>query len=320
MYAIGIDLGATNVRVALSDPDGHFLSNVKEITEKSGSLELIDQIGGMVDGVIHGSGAGLEEVVGIGIGSVGPLDIRRGTASPTNLPFGKIPLVGSISDRFHLPVYLLNDCNAAALGEKWFGIAGGRENFAYITLSSGVGGGVFVNGKLLLGKDGNAAEIGHFTIDMDQKLRCGCGKWGHWEAYCSGVNIPKFVGYWIAKMGWREEDSSIVALSRAGDLTAKCLFQMAQNDSLALKIVREIGRLNAIGFASIIDAYDPSLITVGGAIALNNEHLTLDPIREGVGEHARNALPEIMLTSLGSDVVLYGAAALALHHEEADEK
>ncbi len=315
MYAIGIDLGATNVRAVISRPDGDFLGELKESTIKDGPQALIDQTMGLVDRALGRSETGLKDVEGIGIGSVGPLDMKKGTVSPTNIPFKEIPIVESLSDRFHLPVYLLNDGMAAALGEKWFGIAKGEENFAYVTLSTGIGGGVYVDGRLLLGKDGNACEIGHLTIDKDQKLKCGCGRRGHWEAYCSGVNIPNFVRYWIEEKN--EKNSPIVEACRSGSLTSKYLFDRAKKkEPLALQIVEELGRYNAIGFADIINVYDPSLITVGGGLALNNERLILDPIRRRVGEYAVNGLPEITLTPLGDDVVLYGAVALAFHPEE----
>jgi glucokinase len=313
MHCIGIDLGATNVRAVLSDSDGNFLSELREETDKESPNSLIDQIVQLVERAIEG--VDLKDVERIGIGSVGPLDMKKGTISPTNIHFKDIPLVDSLSTRFDLQVSLLNDCGAAALGEKWFGSAKEEKNFIYVTLSTGIGGGVYVDGRLLLGKDGNAAEIGHLTIDMDQRLRCGCGRMGHWEAYCSGANIPNFVRYYVAKK--KGAKSPIVEASGSGTLTSKYLFDRAkENDPFALDIVEEMGRYNAMGFADLINAYDPALITVGGSLALNNEDLVLGPIKKHVGEHAWNRLPMIELTPLGDDAVLYGAVALALHPDE----
>jgi glucokinase len=202
------------------------------------------------------------------------------------------------------------------LGEKWFGDAKSIDNFVYVTLSTGIGAGAYVDNKLLLGKDGNACEVGHLVIDFEGRLQCGCGKWGHWEAYCSGRNIPNFARYWIKKRELEREDNPIVEVALSKKLTSKQLFDFAKKeDKLALEMVEEIGRLNAMGIANLINAYDPSLITVGGGLALNNEELILKPIQQWVGAYTRNRLPTIKLTSLKEKVVLYGTIARVFQNE-----
>jgi len=219
-----------------------------------------------------------------------------------------------------LPIYLLNDCISAVVGEKFFGAGKNHENLAYVTISTGIGGGVYVDGHLLMGEDRNAAEIGHFTIDHEEALLCGCGKRGHWQAYCSGKGIPDYVKLLLKEK--KPEELQGCLLQDANDrdrfdITARTLYDAAKaDDPICKDLVERIGVLNAIGFACVVDAYDPSLITVGGAITLNNTALVVDPIRQHVEEHTRNRAPDIIITPLGEDIVLFGALATVFHHSE----
>ncbi len=315
--AVGVDVGGTNIRVALGDERGRIIARISERTEKHRGPEGISrQIARNIRRLIERIGDG--RIEGIGIGSAGPLDLKRGgLMKPTNIPYDFVPLVEPLREEFDLPVYLLNDCSAAVVGERFFGAGKEHENLAYITLSTGIGGGIYVDGHLLIGKDGNATEIGHFTIDYEGRLLCGCGKRGHWEAYCSGNGIPNYVRLLLSEEDPDEVKDSLLMRKINGNLnllTAKILYDCAKaGDPLSLKLTDRIGVLNAIGFACVIDAYDPSLITVGGSIALRNESLVLSPIRKYVGEHARNRVPEIRITPLRDDVVLYGAIAMVFH-------
>jgi glucokinase len=175
-----------------------------------------------------------------------------------------------------------------------------------------------VNDLLLLGKMGNAHEIGHMVVDISGKMDCGCGGKGHWEAYASGANIPKFVYKILEEWSLTEiEKNSLIYkqyLNRM--LTAETIYREAEKgDKLALKIVNEINKYNIAGFENVINVYDPEIITVGGAIALKNKReLVLDPIIRGVNESKGvvTQKPIIELTPLGEDIVLLGAIALAL--------
>ncbi|MCX8171295.1 MAG: ROK family protein, partial [Candidatus Bathyarchaeota archaeon] len=306
--AIGVDLGGTNVRVALGDSDGRILEKVVERTEKDRGPEGVsEQIIRMIRTAIAEK-TDLKDVEGIGIGSAGPLDIKRGgLMKPTNLPFDFVPLIKPIEDEFGLPARLLNDCVAAVVGEKNFGLGKSHENLVYITISTGIGGGVYVDGHLLIGKDGNAHEVGHFTIDFEGRLTCGCGRRGHWEAYCSGNGIPRYSRLIIEEEGlMKVRGSQLIEDIRVkgySNLTAKTIYGYAKaGDDAAKIIVERIGILNAIGFACVIDAYDPSLITVGGSVTLNNPNLIINIVKRHVDKHARNRVPEITLTPLGEDI------------------
>jgi len=318
-FAFGVDLGGTNVRVVLGDDGGNIIARLSEKTEiKEGPEGVSRQIIRMIRS-IKVAGFKLEEAAGVGIGSAGPLDLKKGgLLKPTNIPYDFVPLVEPIRDALGLETRLLNDCSAAVMGERFFGAGRGIENLAYITISTGIGGGIYVDGHLLLGKDGNATEVGHFTVDYDGSLVCGCGRRGHWEAYCSGKNIPNYVELALKEKSPNDvERSSLSNMRRMGKVSAKALYMAAEKgDSLALQIVGEIGNLNAVGFACVNDAYDPELITVGGSVTLNNKRLVIEPIRRYISEHTRNRVPEIMVTPLGGDIVLYGALALILHRDE----
>jgi len=314
--AVCVDLGGTNVRVGLGDDEGRILAKVTEETEKKKGPEGISE---QIVRMIRSIRTEMEEIEGIGIGSTGPLDLRKGAlVKPAKIPFDFVPLVEPLANDFGLPIHLLNDCTSAVLGEKFFGSGKGHENLAYITISTGIGGGVYVDGHLLVGKDGNAAEIGHLTIDIEETLPCGCGKKGHWQAYCSGKGIPNYVKLLLEEKKPEELQGCLLmeAIERnQGKVTAKALYDAAKaGDAVSRDIVEKIGVLNAIGFACVIDAYDPSLITVGGAITLNSTTLVIAPIRQHVEEHTRNRVPEIIVTPLGEDVVLYGALATVFYH------
>jgi len=314
-FAVGVDLGATNVRVALGDENGRILARLSERTETDvGPKGISQQIIRMVRS-LQFEGFKPEKVKGVGIGSIGPLDLKRGgVVKPANIPFDFIPLVEPIKKAFGVPAYLLNDCTTAVIGEKEYGDGRNVQNLVYVTMSTGIGGGIYVDNHLLIGKDGNAHEIGHITIDFEGRLTCGCGKRGHWEAYCSAKNLPNYVQILLEGMDPKAVDKSLLMKSAKGNrhnITSKMLYDAAKaGDALSMEIVEKVGLLNAMGFASIINVYDPELITVGGTMTLKNTDLIMEPIKRHVHEYTINRAPEIMITPLGDDVVLYGALAM----------
>ena len=317
--AVGVDLGATNVRVALGGDDGTIFSQLKESTIKDRGPEGIsEQIIRMIRSLQPGK-EWISNLQGIGIGSAGPLDLKRGgLVNPTNIDYPFVPLVEPLQETFGLSTYLLNDGLSAAMGEKFFGSGKNHENLGYITISSGIGGGIFVDNHLLIGKDGNATEIGHFTIDFEGRLICGCGRRGHWEAYCSGIGMPNYAKLVYNDLLQENHDieSSLLNTVHGNwkEITSKMIFEAAKiKDKFSMEVVEKVGILNSIGFASVLDAYDPSLITVGGSLALKNENMVIKPIKSQIGKHAINRVPEIHITKLGDEVVLYGALALAFH-------
>lgn len=310
-FMVGVDIGGTNIRVALGDERGNIITRLSERTDKSSGPEgITHQIIRMIDSLkptnlIHS----------VGIGTAGPLDLKDGSiVNSPNIGFDYIPLVKPLEKELGVEVHLANDCVAGVVGEKEYGYGKKYVNLVYVTISSGIGGGVFVDNHLLIGKDGNAHEIGHITIDHAGRLTCGCGKKGHWEAYCGGANASNFIKLQLESKTPTEVESSLLYEVSGADLdrlSSKDLFESAtKGDELALEIVREMGRLNAIGFANITNAYDPDLVTVGGAIALANPNSVLTPIKQLIDQYSLNRIPKIRITKLGEDVVLYGALAV----------
>jgi glucokinase len=304
---VAVDIGATNIRVACGDESGINEKLQEETDKANGSDGVSSQIIRMI--------RELEEApTAVSIGSIGPIDRSRGMITNTpNYPFKDIRVVEPLRAAFGAPLEIMNDCSAGVLGEHVFGAGRETDNLFYVTMSTGLGGGAIVDGHSLSGKDGNAVEIGHLTIRPDSRIMCGCGCPGHWEAFSGGRNIPRFARTRLRGINWRR---SLLGDLCGGDpetITTKMIFDAAQQgDEHALMVVEEIGRVNAVGFANIVNAYDPELITVGGSIALNNPDLVLRPIERLISRHVINRVPRIMLTPLGEDVVLYGVLAAAM--------
>ena len=306
-FYAAVDLGATNVRVTYGDMTG-IRAKLMEPTDRGSAEGVVEQIIRMIRDL------GILEPAAIGVGSIGPLDIGAGCVVGTpNLPFKKIPVSEPLSEAFDTEVRIMNDCSTAVLGEQLFGAGKGMKNIVYVTLSTGLGGGALVDGHLLVGKDGNAVEIGHTVINPDSELVCGCGCMGHWEAYCSGKNIPSYAMALMRERGADDNKLFMESVQNPQGFTAESVFSAAAGgDPLALWIVQRIGDVNAVGFANIVNVFDPELITVGGAVALKNPDLILDPINENVDRYIVNKKPEIRITPLGQDAVLFGALALAI--------
>jgi len=315
---VAIDIGATWIRIAIADSDGKFLGKCKIRTLARGSpREFMENIISALKRML--SSENINEIYGIGIGSIGPLDIRRGVIlkSP-NIQIRDIPIVDFLQKKLGAPTYIVNDCTAGVIGEKFFGLGKKTDNLVYVTLSSGIGGGAIVDGNVLFGKDGNAVEIGHFVVDMERRLKCGCGGYGHWEAYTSGANIRKYVKLLILeKYGVDAYRESMLSKTPMDQISYEVLIECAKNmDHLALDVLNNVGRINAIGLANVINAFDPELITIGGSIALKNpKELIFEPILRNLDEYVINRVPRIKITELGEDIILYGALAIAMHPE-----
>lgn len=310
MSFIAVDIGATKIRVASGNRKGIHEKRVEATDRENGPRDVVTQIITMIRRLEESPRA-------IGVGSIGPLDLERGVIKNTpNYPFNRIPVAEPLRGEFGVPVRIANDCTAGVLGEHVYGAGRSVQNLFYVTFSTGIGGGAMVDGHLLVGKDGNAVEVGHLTIDPHSEMICGCGCPGHWEAYCGGMNIPRFARSLLRRGEWRGSLLDELCGGDTGALTTEKLFDAAKRgDEAALRVVNEIGMVNAVGLADIVNAYDPELVTIGGGVALNNPELILKPIQRHADNHVINRMPKIMITPLGEDVILYGALALALKAE-----
>jgi glucokinase len=210
--------------------------------------------------------------------------------------------VDPLGDEFGVPVRLANDCHAGVLGEVAFGAGAGCRDLVYITLSTGIGGGVVSGGRLVLGRDGNAAEIGHFHVDDTWNLPCGCGGTGHWEGYAAGRFLPRFFARWCKGAGQ--------PCPGAGNQSAAAIFSAARGgDPAARGFLGVLGEINGRGISDVIVAYDPSRVILDGSVILRNEDLILPYLLPHVDRFL--PLPEIRLTALDGLAPLLGASVLA---------
>jgi len=304
MY-IAIDIGATYLRVAIGKEK--ILEIIKERTKISNE-ELKNQIVSNIRKLVKKYNAKIES---IGVSSIGPLDMKRGIIiKPANLPVRNFKIVEILEKEFKVDAYLINDAISATIAEKFYGKGKNYENLVYVTISSGIGGGAIINGKLILGKDGNALEVGHMRVDLENRLKCGCGKYGHWEAYCSGKGIPNFVRY-LAK-NFRDSKKSKLYLATDGfkKLEAKHVFEFARVDKFSRYVVEEIGKINSVAISNLINLFDPEIIVIGGSVALNNKEFILEPIKKHLKESVFNRIPKITFTNLKENSLL-GAFLLA---------
>ena len=285
-FFLGVDVGATWTRALLVDETGRVLNKIK-IRTGVNPLEDVAQI--VADWHFDA----------VGVGSIGPLDLRSGwVVNSPNSPSRRFPLVEPLK-KLGRPVVVANDCVAAVWGEYVFRRS--VDNLVYVTLSTGVGVGAIVNGVLLLGKDGNAHELGHAVIDFRSKRRCGCGGRGHFEAFVGGANMPSFYQEVTGELPL--EPAEIFKRYRQGHEKTREFMELWL-DAMAA------------GIATVIAAYDPELLLFGGSIALNNWDIIAEELPRRLREYLGVREPTIALASFGDDEVAIGAAALAYRTPE----
>jgi glucokinase len=322
-YYAGVDLGATNLRAVVADGTGELLASRKRSTPRGPTgIAVTERILEALREACDDAGVDPGSLSAVGVGSIGPLDLAAGAVvDPANFPdsVDRIPITGPLSNLVDGDVYLHNDADAGVIGER-FHSDRNPDDMVYLTVSSGIGAGVAVDGNVLSGWDANAGEVGHMTLDPQGLMTCGCGKDGHWEAYCSGENIPAFARLlyeddraWSAATGMDGEAGMDTALPVDDpEFDAADVFAHAGEDPFADHVVDQLAHWNTMGVANIVHAFAPLVIRVGGAVALNNESLVLDPVRERLDEMVMTNVPQIELTEFGDEVVVRGALASAM--------
>jgi len=318
---IGVDLGGTQIRAALAGGEGNILCRTSCLTLAEEGLEAVmGRIKGAIHEVVESTDRG--RVRGIGVAAPGPLDPWRGVIlEAPNLPgWESVPLKDLLEKEFDLPVSVGNDANLAALAEQRFGAGQGIADLIYITVSTGIGGGIIVDNRLLLGARGLAGEVGHQTIEADGP-RCKCGNVGCLEVLAAGPAIARSARELI-KTGVVTTITDLVD----GDLdkiTARVVNQAAQEgDPVAIELFRQAGFYIGIGIVNLLHLFNPSLIIIGGSVAKAGE-LLFEPIRATVRERAMASHywdnTPIVPAALGDDVGLLGAVALVLLQEHCAE-
>lgn len=318
-YIIGVDLGGTNIVSLLMTGKGEIVSrDTRRTLAKEGKDKVLSQIVNSVKRILEESEAKLgissKSIIGLGIGSPGPLSIKKGLVhfTPNLAGWTNVPLVDILKDKLALPIFLENDANAAALGEWWRGAGKDVDNLVLLTLGTGIGGGIIIQGEVFHGAWDTAAEIGHMIIH-EGGLVCGCGKKGCLEAYASATGVIKRT---LAAI--REGKKSILAdavKNRWENITCELVYKAAEKgDSLSRWIVEGTARYLGIGIASIVNVLNPEMVILsGGMIAAGA--LIFKPVRKYARENALAAAiegVEIVPAALSGNSGAIGAAATVL--------
>lgn len=302
-YSLGVDMGGTWIRAALGTDEGTILRRltapVDPFADNLSIIMLLEKL------ILDVAGEHFNDIEGVGIAAAGKLDLRRSMIIYSPHTSIRSFSVEAITEKFQKPVTLLNDGVAAALAEWRLGAGKGHDNIVYVGIGTGIGGGIVVDGHLLLGKEGNAHEVGHMVIDAGGAIECDCGGRGHWEAYTSGSGLPRltkllaqnFIG-----------GTPFLEKSTQGRIEAKDVFEYARRgDSFALFVLKEATRLNAIAISNLVNLYDPSVVSIGGGVAIKNVDFVISPLQPYVERLSFNSPPKILSSPLGEDAPLLGS-------------
>lgn len=309
-YALGVDIGGTAIKMGLFTTEGKLMEKweIKTRTQQDGSFILSD-IAASAKNKLKEKGIELEGVEGIGMGVPGPVDEHGTVLRCVNLGWGVFNVEEAMSGLMGgIRAQAGNDANVAALGEMWKGGGEGYQNVVMVTLGTGVGGGIIVNGKIVAGADGAGGEIGHFQMKKDETEICGCGKRGCLEQYASARGI--------ARMGRLklEADQRESVLRDAEPLTAKAIFDAArQKDEVALELVEELGEMLGTALSFIGSVTNPEVFVIGGGVSKAGTIVT-DVIQKYYEKYAFHAAAKtpFVLAKLGNDAGIYGSVKMIL--------
>lgn len=308
---VAVDLGGTRLRVALVDEQLHILRRLDEATDhRRGAEGVIEQLMRLAARCLEQGGLAWPEIAALGVGCPGPLDTRDGVVhSPPNMHgWRDVPLRAELAKKSGVPVVVANDANVAGLGEYHYGSGHGSRNFVYLTVSTGIGGGVVVDGRLLEGSTGSGGEIGHITLDR-YGPRCNCGNIGCLEVLASGTAIARRFGERLAA-----GEVSILKPSATSPISARQVVDAARaGDALAAAVFEEAAETLGFGVVTCIHVFNPDVVAIGGGVAQAGE-LLMAPVRRIVAQHAipipRDAV-RVVSAELGENAGLIGAGALA---------
>lgn len=311
---IGVDLGGTNMRMGMVTSDGRMVHRLILPTRVTLGLDkVVERIIKAIQEVINQTIVPGNQIKGIGIGSPGTIDIQSGIiiSSPNFPKWKQVPLKHMIEEKLSIPTFMDNDANAFAFGEKWVGAGKEVQSLVCLTLGTGVGGGIILNGRIWHGADGMAAEIGHMTV-LPDGLKCNCGNYGCLESYASASSIVRRVCNAI-----QSGKLTMVLDYAKGNLeniTSDLVYQAAlKGDELAIHIMNETATFLGIGIANLINLLNPEMIVVGGG--LTNAWDIIYPVT--LKEVQKRALSEmakrvkIVRASLGDNSGIIGAAGIA---------
>lgn len=307
-YGFGVDLGGTTVKIAYFDETGKMLSKweIPTVT-KNGGAQILPDIAASIAAFRKEHQISDTDLLGVGIGVPGA--VSKGVVNRcVNLGWGVVPIEEELSRLTGLPAKASNDANVAALGEYWMGGGQGCENVVFITLGTGVGGGIIVDGKLLNGAHGAGGELGHMVLDPKETDVCGCGKRGCVEQYCSATGIVRLAKQRLAK------DRAPSSLRDLQELTCRDIFDAGKaGDPVALEILNTYYDYMGQFLGSMCSAIDPEAVVLGGGVSKAGNMLLegIVPYFKKYVFHAASGV-KFALASLGNDAGAYGAFKLVL--------
>ena len=308
-YGFGIDVGGTTVKVGFFETSGALLDKweIKTNTANGGEAILPD-IAKTIEEKLSKEGISKDEVQGIGIGVPGPVLNASVVTRCVNLGWGEIDVAGTLSKITGLPVKVGNDANVAALGEMWQGGAKGSSNVVMVTLGTGVGGGIIVDGRIVAGANGAGGEIGHLNVCEDEHEACNCGQHGCLEQYASATGVVRMAKRKLAKI------SGETSLHKFEDLTAKDVFDEAKaGDKVALEIVNEVCEILGKTLGKIACVVNPEVFVIGGGVSKAGQIL-IDTVKKYYVPNTFTSCKDARfeLASLGNDAGMYGCMCLML--------
>ena len=310
-YVVGIDIGGTNTVFGIVDARGNVLASNSIKTAKHAKIEdYVEELYQELTRLIDANNA-TDKILGIGIGAPNANYFSGMIEGSVNLPWPTpIPLADLVSEKFGIPVTITNDANAAAIGEMTYGAARGLKDFIMITLGTGVGSGIVINGQLVYGHDGNAGELGHVVMKRNNGRVCGCGRTGCLEAYCSATGVARTAREFLEA---RTEPSLLRNLP-IEDITSKDVYDAAvAGDKLAKDIFEFTGNLLGEAFADFITFSSPEAIILFGGLAKSGD-LLMNPIKNSLDKNILKVFKgktKILLSELKeSDAAVLGASSL----------
>lgn len=313
MYRIGVDLGGTNIAVGVVTEDMKIIGRGKVKTKcPRPAAEIFDDIAVAVNMAVNDAGISMDEVSSVGVGTPGSVNKNNGYIEfANNLGFDQVPAKEMLEERIGKPVYLDNDANCAALGEAIAGAGKGVGNFVAVTLGTGVGSGIIVNGKIVAGVNYAGGEMGHTVIMVNGK-QCNCGRKGCWEQYASATALISQTKE--AMLANKDSKMWQITNGNVDNASGRTAFDaMRLGDEAAKKVVDDYIYYVAVGVINIINTFQPEFVCIGGGISHEGDTL-LEPIRK----HVKNEVYSIHSTKqcnvvaaeLGNDAGIFGAALL----------
>lgn len=308
-YGFGVDVGGTTIKMGFFETSGKLIDKWEIKTDISnGGENILSDIAKAIDNKLAQEGISKNDVQGVGVGVPGPVNSKGIVLKCVNLGWGVFNVEEELASLTGLKVKAGNDANVAALGEMWQGAGKGSEDMVMVTLGTGVGGGIIVDGKVIAGANGAGGEIGHITVNDDEIEACNCGQYGCLEQYTSATGIVRMAKRKLAKT---DEETSLRSVE---ELSAKIIFDEAKKgDKIAGELVEELGKILGSTLSNIAAVTNPEVIVIGGGVSKAGQIL-IDTIHKHFTESVFHACKDtrFVLAGLGNDAGMYGCVKMLL--------